>query len=232
MHRYVFLALLVLSLALASSARAGQITNLQLYDGTSGAPTASISYTNANGTGSNSAYVYADPQVSFGTTTPMYYCVDLWHDNYLGSTYTITPVPTMSFGTSSFSDVDNRIGWLLTQDQSTPESRAAVQLALWYTVDNKPGPGASGFSMSTGDSTITSDYNQLTSFAGYNAKTVYSADFWQATHDSGNTLYQDLVSAAPGPAFQTNSVPEPGSIVLGSIGLVVLAAVRWLRRAG
>ena len=77
---------------------------------------------------------------------PLFYCVDLWHDNYIGSSYTITPVATMAFTNSTFSDVDNRIGWLLTQDQSTPDARAAVQLAIWYTVDNK------GFSMSSGDS--------------------------------------------------------------------------------
>jgi len=211
MHKHLVLTMLVLSLALVSSASAGQITNLQLYDGTSAAPLASISYTNADGTGSNSAYVYADPQVSFGTNTPIYYCVDLWHDNYLGSTYTITNVASMPFGASTFSDVDNRIGWLLTQDQGTPDARAAVQLAMWYAIDNKPGQNVNGFSMSTGDSTITSLYNQLISFAGYDSNTVYSADFWQATHDSSNTLYQDLVSA-PGNSFNGSSVPEPGTI--------------------
>jgi hypothetical protein len=230
MSKYYFGAMLVLSLAMASSASAGQITNLQLYDGTSGAPTASISYTNADGTGSNSAYVYADPQVSYGTTTPLFYCVDLWHDNYIGSTYSITQVPKMAFGNSTFLDADNRIGWLLTQDHSTPDARAAVQLAMWYTVDNKPGPSLGGFSMSTGDSAITSGYNQLIAFAGYDSKTAYSADFWLATHDDSNRLYQDLVSA-PGIGFNINAVPEPGSIVLGTIGLLVLVAVRRLRRA-
>jgi len=218
------------SLGLAESASAGHITNLQLYDGTSGSPTASISFTNADGTGSNSAYVYADPQVSSGTTTPMLYCVDLWHDNYLGSTYSITQVAGIPYSSSTFSDVDNRIGWLLTQDQSTPDARAAVQLAMWYAIDNKPGPSLNGFSMSTSDSTINSDYNQLITFAGYDSKTVYSADFWQATHDSSNTLNQDLVSAGKG--FNISSVPEPGSIVLSSMGLMFLVAVRWLRRAG
>ena len=122
--------------AMIGSADAGQITDLQLFDGTSGSPTVTIDYTNADGSGNNSAYVYADPQVSNGTTNPMYYCVDLWHDNYLGSTYTINQVSSLAFSDSTFSDADNRIGWLLTQDQSTPDARAAVQLAIWYTVDN------------------------------------------------------------------------------------------------
>jgi hypothetical protein len=205
------------------TARGGQITNLQVCDG-GGAPTATINYTGPNGTGDYSAYVYADPQVSYGTSVPLYYCVDLWHDNDIGSTYTITPVSTMTFANSTFSDVDNRIGWLLSQDQSTAEARAALQLAIWYTVDNKPGNGASAFSMSTGDCVITNDYDQLITFSGYNPGQQYGAEFWQATHDPSNTLYQDLVSA-PGPGFQANSVPEPSSAVMGAAGLFFLAAM-------
>ena len=101
MHRLLVTTIATLFLALLGSASAGEITNLQLYDG-GGSPTATINYTGANGTGSYSAYVYADPQVSYGTTTPMFYCVDLWHDNYLGSTYTITPVSSMTFANSTF----------------------------------------------------------------------------------------------------------------------------------
>lgn len=220
MHKGLFG--IVVPLSLASAAAAGQITNLQVYDG-SGAPTATIDYTNANGTGSNSAYVYADPQVSGGTTTPLFYCVDLWHDNYLGQTYTITPVSSMAFASSTFADVDNRIGWLLSQDRSTADDRGAVQLSIWYTVDN------TGFSMSSGDSTMTADYNTLISFAGYNPSDNYSADFWRATHDSSNTLYQDLVSAPAGGVTDT-SVPEPGSIVLLGLSVVLLAWLNWLRR--
>ena len=168
------------------------------------------------------AYVYADPQVSGGTTAPLYYCVDLWHDNSIGDTYTITPVSSMAFADSTFADVDNRIGWLLSQDQSTADARAAVQLAIWYTVDNK------GFSMSSGDATITADYNALITFAGYNPSDNYTADFWQATHDSTNTLYQDLVSAPPGGSSpNVASVPEPRSLVLLSISVLFFAVVHW-----
>jgi hypothetical protein len=232
MHKFFLAAITTSLLALSSSADGGQITNLQLYDG-GNSPTAMIYYTGANGVGSYSADVYADPQVSGGTTNPVFYCADLWHDNYLGSTYTITPVASMTFSNSTFTDVDNRIGWLLSQDQSTPDARAAVQLAIWYTVDNKPDGALSGFSMSTGDQTITSDYNQLISFSGYNPSQDYSAQFWAATHDSSNTLYQDLVSAGGGPNFQVASVPEPSSVVMGAGGLLFLAAaVAWRRARG
>ncbi len=229
MPKFLVPAIVTSLLALVSTARGGQITNLQVYDGGS-SPTATINYTGADGTGTYSAYVYADPQVSYGTTAPLFYCVDLWHDNSIGSTYTINPVASMTFANSTFADVDNRLGWLLSQDQSTPESRAAVQLAIWYTVDNKPDPSLSGFSMSTGDSTITSDYNQLVSFAGYDSTQNYSAQFWQATHDAGNTRYQDLVSTDP-TDFHVSSVPEPSSFVMGACGLLFVLRFAARKRA-
>jgi hypothetical protein len=229
MRRYILLGMAILPLVLARSAGAGQITNLQLYDGTSASPVVTVNYTNADGTGTNSAATYADPQVSSGTTLPMFYCTDLWHDNYLGSTYTITPVASMAFGTSTFSDVDNRIGWLLTQDQSTVDARAAMQLAVWYTVDNVQNPQLAGFSFSGGDATLRSDYNQLVGFAGYNPGVQYAADFWQATHDPSNTLNQNLVSA-PDSSGPGGSTPEPSGIVLAGIGMLCLIGARHLQR--
>ena len=65
--------------------------------------------------------------------------------------------------------------------------------------------------MTTANSTITSDYNQLISFSGYSPGQSYDAQFWQATHDSGNTLYQDLVWR-PGIDFHSGAVPEPRAL--------------------
>jgi hypothetical protein len=207
----------------AGNATAGQITNWQLYDGDA-APLVTIYYTQADGTGSLSSPAFADPQVSFGTTAPVYYCVDLWHDNFVGQTYTINQVPTISFPNSTFADADNRIGWLVAQDQSTVDDRAAVQLAIWYTIDNKPNPSLAGFSMTSSDPTLTADYNALISFAGYNPSTTYAANFWQATHDPSNSLYQDLVTAG--------AVPEPSSIVLSISSVLILAGVQFWRQSG
>lgn len=215
------LGVLFALLALPACSNAGQITNLQLYDGTSGSPIVTLDYSNADGTGNNSVEAYADPQVSGGTKAPLYYCIDLWHDNNLGATYTITPVSSLSYSkTSTFSDVDNRLAWLMNQAQNTPDERAAVQLAMWYTVDNVHTRDFSGFSFSGGDAALRSDYDALISFAGYNPGVHYDAQLWAATHNAGNTLYQDLISAA---------VPEPDGRVLMGVGLVVLVGFR-LRR--
>lgn len=222
-RKFLVLGITTVAFLIAIPAKADSLTNLQLYDG-SAAPTATITYTNASGTGSTTESVYADPQVSGGTTAPIYYCVDLWHDNYIGDTYQITQVANMAFADSTFTDVDNRIGWLLSQDQSTADARAAVQLAIWYTVDNN------GFSMSSGDSTITSLYSALTTFDGYNSADAYGADFWQATHDPGNTLYQDLASAPPGDIVPFSAVPEPPGHVLMSISVLFFAVMYWWRQ--
>jgi hypothetical protein len=223
MHRTLLFVFTLIWMVAAGSATAGQITNWQLYDGDA-APLVTIYYTQADGTGSLSSPAFADPQVSFGTTAPVYYCVDLWHDNFVGQTYTINQVPRISFPNSTFADADNRIGWLLAQDQSAVDDRAAVQLAIWYTIDNKPNPSLAGFSMTSSDPTLTADYNALISFAGYNPSTTYAANFWQATHDPTNSLYQDLVTAG--------AVPEPSSIVLSISSVLILAGVQFWRRSG
>jgi hypothetical protein len=101
MQKHLRMGIAAYSLLIVTAARADQITSLQLFDG-SAAPTATINFTNADGTGSNTQYVYADPQVSGGTTSPLFYCVDLWHDNTLyqdlvsdapGGVNTTTAVP-------------------------------------------------------------------------------------------------------------------------------------------
>lgn len=220
------LGAILVSIALGRPARSDQITNLQLYDGSS-SPIVNVTYSNPDGSGSITQSVYADPQVSSGTTAPIYYCVNLWHDNYLGSTYTITPVSSLSYATSTFSDVDNRIAWLMNQSQASPDERAAVQLAMWYTIDNVKTSSFSGFSFTGGDTALVNDYNQLIGFTGYNPTAGYDAQFWAATHDSSNTLYQDLVSAGGG--VHTSSVPEPSGVVLAFIGMFSAFGFYWRR---
>lgn len=217
-------AIVVLMVMTVGTACAGQITALQLADGTSKSPEVTVHYTDANGNGSFSAKTFADPMVSKGTTTPEYYCIDLWHDNPLGSTYTITPTSTIGYGNStSYADVDNRLAWLVNQPQNTVDQRAAVQLAMWYTIDN------TGFSYSGGDTTLRNDYTSLISFSGYDPKTSYTAQFWSATHDPRNRLYQDLITAVPG-SFTGQSVPEPGTLVLAGLALTTAVGIRAARR--
>ena len=64
---------------------------------------------------------------------------------------------------------------------------------------------------------MQTDYNNLVSFAGYNPNVGYGANFYEAQHN-GN-LYQDLVTV--------NAVPEPSTVMLGSIGFTLV--VLWGR---
>ncbi len=157
MQKSLFLTISACALLGANQAGAGQITDLQLYDGTAGSPIVTIEYTGLSGSGAIKEEVYADPQVSYGTSNPLFY-----------------------------------------------------------------------------SSTITKDYDSLISFAGYNPLKQYGADFWQATHDSSGTLYQDLVSAPAGGGVHTDffGVPEPSSGVLGLVSMLSLGALRWWRRTG
>ena len=225
MKKFILLLSIASCLVLTTSvASAGQITlsNLQVVDGAS-APVVSITHTNPDGTGSISeGGVYANPQVSGGTSSPLLYCVDLWHDNDIGSTYNLDSVSSLAFASSTYADVDNRIGYLLTQNQSTVDARAAVQLAIWATIDN----AGSGFSYTGGDSTLNSEYNALLTFSNYHPNLDYGAQFYQAATSNQNVA----IASASSPNFLT--VPEPSTLVLAVLGAVCVAGLcRAQRRA-
>jgi Thioester domain/PEP-CTERM motif len=217
-------------LVLGGVASADMITLTQLQVADANAPTVNINYTSNDGhnTALSESGVYADPQVSLGTTAPLFYCVDLWHDNPIGTTYNLTSQSSISFSnTSSYTDADNRVAWLLSQDTSTTDARAAVQLAIWRTIDNE---GENGFSFSnygtdTSDyNTIVSDYNALILFNGYNSSVNYAATFYTAD-DMAN---QNLVEGPNGGVGET-AIPEPSSLILGAIGSLCFAGL-YLRR--
>ena len=192
-----------------------------------GGPAVNITYGNSTGTGNLTDSTFADPQVSTGTVSPILYCVDLWHNNPLGSTYTLDSTSSLSYSaTSSFTDVDNRIGYLmsLSSYQTTADGRAALQLALWYTIDYKLVDGVNvNFSYTGGDATVASDYAALTSFADYNTSLVYTPSLYQAEGS-----YQNMVLG--GGSVDIDAVPEPTSLVLGAIGTLCFAGLYWFRR--
>jgi hypothetical protein len=106
----------------------------------------------------------------------------------------------------------------MNQAQDTADERGAVQLAMWYTIDNVPNNKFSGFSFSGGDTALRQDYNALIQFTGYRQNAPYAAEFWAATHDSKNTLYQDMISAA---------VPEPNGRTLLGVGLLAVVCLHF-----
>jgi hypothetical protein len=206
-------------LASCSSAWAGDITfTPQLFDNVGF--NVNVTYSaNANFglPGGTNESTSSSPQIdTSGSILGPVYCADPWHSNYLGSSYTVnasSALPAFD-NAGDFADASNRIGWILSHappnadfSSTAVDERGAMQLAIWYTVDHD------NFSYTGGDSGMQSDYNSLVSFVGYNSGDSYGASFYEAQHQ-GN-LFQDLVTV--------NAVPEPSTVVMGSIGITMLA---------
>jgi hypothetical protein len=94
---------------------------------------------------------------------------------------------------------------------------------MWYTIDDIHTTRFSGFSFSGGNSALRNDYDALIRFVGYDPEVHYSAQFWAATHDRSNRLYQDLIGAA---------VPEPDGRTLMGVGLLAAVGLHFRRRRG
>ena len=218
----------------ASEANADLVNNIGLYDGTSNAPTAWISYTGSNGP----IDVYADPQTatnwtSNGSPIPLY-CIDLVHDNYLGTSYNVNSFnPTFST-TSSDTDAANRVAWALENAVSTAADRGATQLLIWSII----GPGFSVTWNINSNSALQSTYNALVTEmgSGYNPSTNYlpGAEFLgvdRSLYPSTPPLYQDLAYAVPVPGIHISAVaPEPSTLVIAGLGALGLIGYGWRRR--
>jgi PEP-CTERM motif/Thioester domain len=211
------------------------VNNIGLYDGTSNAPTAYISFTGSGG----SIDVYADAQTatnwtfSNGASIPLY-CIDLIHENVVGDTYNVKPETNPTFSTTpGFTDAANRVAWAIETAGSTADDRGATQLLIWSIVDNS-------FSVTnwSGNTTMQTEYNTLVtemgnSSSGYNSRVNYlsGAEFLGAQHDSTNTLYQDLALAVPGGIQITALAPEPSTLMIAGLGALGMIGYGCRRRA-
>jgi len=213
---YLAIGFLVL---LASESTAGSVvTNLGLYDGAN-APVVEIQYT-----GNGGSWVYADAQTATnwtyanGSSVPLY-CIDLQHDNYLGSSYQMTAWTNPN----SFSaDAINRVAWTIDNTTLSGYGPAASQLLIWSIID--PNFQVINWNGNTGPGSLEATYDTMTSemAAEYNPESSYlgSVAFYDAVHDPQSTN-QDLAM---------DPVPEPASVVTASIGALIVAGIAWLRR--
>jgi hypothetical protein len=221
---------LALLAPMGGEAKADLFEGIGLYDG-GNAPVVEIQYANTGGQ-VVSAWVYADPQIALnngknllGHYIPMY-CVDLVHDNYLGSSYTITPWSSPNIPPK------NEIAWLAENAAKNADSsvnpvdyRAATQLAIWKLLD------PANFDFWGGDSALKPLYTSLLNSSAYDPNTNYvpGANFFAAHHDGA--LFQDLVGAwGPPPLGPLFSLPEPSTFAISGVGALGMLAFGLRRR--
>jgi hypothetical protein len=213
---------------IASQLRADSVQNIGLYDGAN-APIVEIQYT-----GNSGVWVYGDAQTAANWTYPNgayvpLYCIDLQHDNYLGSSYQLTAWTDPN----SFScDAINRVAWAIDNTTLTGYGPAATQLLVWSIIDpnfevinwnGNTGPGSVQAAYDDLDARMIAEYNPLVNY-------VAGVSFFDAVHQPASYMNQDLAVGNYSAQFSVQSVPEPASAVSASIGVVSLVLLVWLRK--
>jgi hypothetical protein len=207
------------------AANAGSVQNIGLYDG-GNAPIVEIAYT-----GNSGEWVYGDAQTasnltySNGASIPLY-CIDLQHDNYLGSSYQLTAWTNPN---SYSSDAINRVAWAIENTSLSGFGPAATQLLVWSLID----PNFSVINWN-GNGSLETAYAAIGSrmAATYNPEISYlsNVSFYDAVHEPASYMNQDLAYDPNSFSVNLQSVPEPAGVVNGSIGALGLILLVWLRR--
>jgi MYXO-CTERM domain-containing protein len=194
------------------------VSNIGLYGGGSTPIDPNTTIVEVQFTGNSGVWVYGDAQTATNWTNPNgssipLYCIDLLHDNILGSSYQLT---TWTNPNSFSSDALNRVAWAADNANPAGYGAAAAQLLIWSTID----PNFKVINWN-GDTALQSAYNNMVTAMNteYNSQTNYSASFFDAVHQPSSDN-QDLVVAAP----------EPSTMVIAGLGAVGLIAYGRRRR--
>jgi hypothetical protein len=192
-----------------------------LYGGGSSSINPSSTIVEIKFTGNSGVWVYADAQTatnftSNGSSIPLY-CIDLRHDNTLGSSYQLTAwTNPSSFSASAL----NETAWAMENAGSAGYGPAAAQLLIWSFLD----PNFQVINWN-GETALHTAYNQLVSImtAQYNSTVNYlgEAQFFDAVHQPQSNMNQDLGFA----------LPEPSTLVIAGLGAAGLIGYGLRQRA-
>jgi len=235
---WVCLGLTLGLLLFAASAANADLTvnNIGLYAGGTAPIDPSSTIVEIQFTGNNGIWVYGDAQTATnwtyadGSSIPLY-CIDLVHDNYLGSSYNLANWTNPS---SFSSDALNRVAWAAENATLSGYSPAATQLLMWSVID----PGFKVINWNGANSLETAYNTAVTAMNNsYNPSKNYEShvEFLDAVHEPQSNLNQDLVvTALPGGIqIGAQGVPEPSSFVIAGLGALGLIGYGWRRsRAG
>ncbi len=239
--------LLCLGLALglllfpASEANADlSVNSIGLYSGGSSPINPSSTIVEIQFTGNSGIWVYGDAQTatnwtsSGGSSIPLY-CIDLVHDNYLGTSYNLT---TWANPSSFSSDALNRVAWAAENAGLAGYGPAAAQLVMWSAID----PAFKVINWN-GDNSLKTAYDNLVTAMNsqYNSQTSYlsQVQFFDAVHQPASNLNQDLAVLVPPGGLTINGIlvngftaPEPSTLVIASLGALGLIGYGWCSAAG
>jgi len=219
-HLAVFLALLAFS---AIPAHADSFTSGGYYSGNqNNFTTGLITFTfngvteaAAAGNITGSSGIVNGKAVNFSQT----FCVDLYDDIYLNSTYTATYTPT---GIVKGVTVNNagEIAWLVVNlgpSDTTTAQNEALQAAIW-TVEY---PGLFTFLPGSNNAAVDAAYSADLAALGNNLTPVNSVLWMTAVNANGSYAQAQVVLAV---------TPEPASLPLMGTGLCAIAAFVQRRR--
>ncbi len=115
------------------------VNNIGLYAGGSTPINPNATIVEIQYTGNSGVWVYGDAQTATNWTYPKgsfipVYCIDLVHDNYLGSSYNLA---AWTDPNSFSSDALNRVAWAAENASLAGFGPAAAQLLMWSVIDPK-----------------------------------------------------------------------------------------------
>lgn len=150
------------------------------------------------------------------------WCVDLYHDIYLGQNsyaYTVAGavVTDDSNGTALSTTVSNKLMTLAGAKAGDANFSSAVQLAIWKTE-------YAGFAF-TANATVTNYVASLQTYAASNSAPATS----MRSLSGAQNLITDGISLTFSGNSQANAVPEPASMALIGVGVPTLVGVRRRR---
>jgi len=202
------------------------VSNIGLYAGGTTPIDPSSTIVEIQFAANSGIWVYGDAQTATNWTYPNgasipLYCIDLVHDNYLGSSYNLT---TWTNPSSFSSDAVNRVAWAAENASLTGYGPAATQLLMWSVID----PSFKVINWN-GDSSLQSAYNnvKIAMAAQYNPNSNYlpQVQFFDAVHQPTSNLNQDLVVGIPDPP----PAPEPSTLVIAVLGALGMIGYGWRR---
>ncbi|APW62151.1 PEP-CTERM sorting domain-containing protein [Paludisphaera borealis] len=219
------LGMVLFGLSGALEAQAGSVTLSSTFQG---GESVQVKYTGQNSWQSTTAGAFTETPISPGGSAFNAYCVSLNISvgNGPDTIHATTTSPLSSvtnaspyFANSGYSDVGNRLAYLLTQfSATTADQKSAMALAIWDTIDSK-------FMYRYATTSIDNLYNQYTSFSNYNSHTAYGGTNATLFVVNANDHYQNLIALT-----SYGSVPEPASIVSAVVGLAGMGLVGLRRR--